>query len=109
MFNKDRTILEFPIEEFNFNDGIDVIDELQVGTSVTLVSEPDNPYNPEAVSIYYGEVKLGYVAPGDGYLFKLLYFGYGSKIEAKISQRNNDNLNENYFRVVVYAIDNRIK
>ena len=109
MYDKDRTIFEFPIEEFNFNDGIDVIDELHVGTHVTLMSEPDNPYNPEAVAIYYGETKLGYVAPGDGYLYQLLYFGYSSIVEAKISQRNTDNLNENYFRVVVYAKDNRKK
>jgi len=107
MFDKDRTLFEFPISEFNFNDGIDVINDLKVGVSVSLYSEPDNPYNPDAVAIFFGDTKIGYVPAGDGYLGQLLYFGYNDIVEAQISQRNTESLNENFFRVVVKVIDNR--
>ena len=107
MYEKDRTIFDFPISGFRFYDGIDVINELQLGASVTLKAEPDNPRNPDAVVIYFGETKLGYVPSGDGYLGQLLYFGHGDILEAKINSRNLENEPDDQFRVTVRLKDNR--
>ena len=107
MYEKDRTIFDFPISGFRFYDGIDVIDELQLGAPVTLKAEPDNPHNPDAVVIYFGETKLGYVPSGDGYLGQQLYFGHGDIFEVKINYRNLEENPERQFRIVVKLKDNR--
>ena len=107
MYEKDRTIFNFPISEFDFHYGLDVIDDLQLGKPVTLVFEPDNPYNPGAVAIYFGKTKLGYVPSGDGYLGQLLYFGHGDILEAIISYRNLEKELANQFRVTVRLKDKR--
>ena len=36
-----------------------------MGKRLTLVRELENMYDPEAVAIYYGDMKLGFVPRGD--------------------------------------------
>ena len=61
MYERSRNLLDCHIAGFTYYEGLDVIGELKLGTPVTLKSEPDNPYDPGAVAIYYGETKLGYI------------------------------------------------
>lgn len=109
MHDKDRTIFEFPVFEFAFNDGITIIKKLKPGKTVTLKAEADNPYNPDAVAIYYKDAKIGYIPEGDGYLFQLLYFGHNDIIEAKISHKNLKCNEGCKLRVAVKVKDNRVR
>ena len=47
------------------------------------IRDSDNPHDPEAVAIYYGKTKLGYV-PGNevGPLSLMMYYGHEDVFEA---------------------------
>jgi hypothetical protein len=108
MYEKSRNLLDFHIAGFAYYDGLDVIEQLTLGAPVSLKSEPDNPYDPEAIVVVLGDTKLGYVPRvKNAFLSNLLYFGYEETIEAKISARDLEAHPEQQFRVVVKIKDNR--
>jgi len=108
MYERSRHLMDCHIAGFTYYDGLNVIDELKLGTIVTLKSEPDNPHDPEAVSIYYKDSKLGYIPKAKNfYMSKLLYFNHGEIYEAKINFCNLKEKPEHQFRIVVKLIDNR--
>lgn len=107
-YEQSRSFLGFYIAGFAHHDGLSVIDELTLGTNVDLRCEPGNPYDPEAVAVYYGDTKLGYV-PRDknDYLFHLLYFGHEDVFEARINAADTAAHPEKQFRVAVKITDKR--
>jgi len=108
MYERSRHLMECNIAGFTYYDGLDVINKLEPGVNVTLKSEPENPYDTNAVSIYFKDTKLGYI-PRDknAYICDLLFFGHKDILEAKISSRNLENSAEHQFRVSVKIKDNR--
>ena len=107
-YEPPRHIVDFHVAGFAYYDGLDVINELSLGQAVTLVVETDNPYDNEAVVIYYKDKKLGYVPKEkNSFLSTLLYYGYGDILEARIQYVNVENHPEKQFRVVVKIKDNR--
>ncbi|MFR7669875.1 MAG: hypothetical protein ACLU0O_03185 [Collinsella sp.] len=59
------------------------------GDKLTLCDERDNPHDPEAAGIYYGNTKLGYV-PGNevGPLSLMMYYGHEVfKAQKEVSSR----------------------
>ena len=110
MYERSRHLLDCHIAGFTYYDGLDVIGELKLGAPVTLKSEPDNPYDPDAVAIYYEDIKLGYVPQAkNSPVSTLLYFGHGDIVEARINCHKPDANTENQFRVVIRVKDNRKK
>lgn len=108
MFERSRNFMDCHIAGFSYYDGLDVIDNLTIGAPVTLRSEPDNPYDPDAVAIYFRGTKLGYVPRAkNGYLSNLLYFGHSDIFDVKINSRNLDNEPERQFRIVIKLKDKR--
>ena len=108
MYEKSRNLLDCHIAGFAYYDGLDVIEKLKLGTPVTLKSESDNPYDHEAVVIYYGESKLGYVPQAkNAVVSSLLYFGHHEIMEARICCHNPEANMENQFRIVIKLKDNR--
>lgn len=107
-FEPSRHVADFHVAGFAYYDGLDVIDELTLGKPVSLFAEPDNPYDPEAVVIFYQDKKLGYIPKDKNSLFsKLLFFGHGDIFESKIQFVNKESHPERQFRVVVKIKDNR--
>lgn len=101
MYQKSRNLLDCHIAGFIYYDGLDVIDELVLGAHVSLKLEEDNPYDPEAVAIYFKDSKLGYVPQGRcPELCSLLYYGE-DLLEARICSRDSENHPERQFRIVV--------
>lgn len=108
MYERSRNLLDCHIAGFTYYDGLDVIEELKLGTPVTLKSESDNPYDHEAVAIYFGETKLGYVPQAkNSCISNILYFGHEDILEAKINCHNPEANTENQFRIVIKLKDNR--
>ena len=60
-YEPSRYIVDFHVAGFTYYDGLDVINELSLGQPVSLIVETDNPYDSEAVVIYYKDKKIGYV------------------------------------------------
>jgi len=108
MYTKSRNLLDCHIAGFAYYDGLDVIDQLRLGTKVSLQSEPENPYDPEAVAIYYKGLKLGYVPRyKNAMLSQLLYFGHGKILQARICSRDLSQHPERQFRIVIRLKDKR--
>lgn len=77
MYEPSRVLLSFHIAGFQYADGALVLGDLKAGDKLTLCAERDNPHDPEAVAIYFGKIKLGYV-PGNevGPLSVMMYYGH---------------------------------
>ncbi len=101
-FEPTRNVQDFHLAAFAYYDGLDVIDQLKPGTPVQLVGEPSNPHDSEAVAIFYQDTKLGYI-PSDknSLISRLIYFGHGDILEARIQMSNTENHPDRQFRVVV--------
>ena len=98
----DRHFANFHIAGFAYYDGIDVFENLRIGTQLILKSEPENRYDPEAVAIYYQGIKLGFVPRDENKMIrKFLNLGYYDLFEVKISQVSPDAHPEKQVRVVV--------
>ena len=59
--NRELLIQKSPVAGFQYHDGQAVWSRLSVGDSLDLLREPDNPYDRQAVAVYRGNAKLGYV------------------------------------------------
>lgn len=106
-YEPSRTLDSFYIAGFTHHDGLEVIDQLVLGADVELFIEPDNPYDSEAVAIYYGNKKLGYV-PKDknSWISLMLYYGHDI-FEAKVQAAAKDVHPEQQIRVVLKLKDQR--
>lgn len=101
---------DFHIAGFAYHDGLEVIHKLKPGTKVRLMKEIGNPYDANAVAIFYKEYKIGYVPKTHNAIFsKLLHFGYGNMFKAKIQMVDLENHPEQQIRVVVRLKDSRKK
>jgi hypothetical protein len=108
MYERSRNLLDCHIAGFTYYEGLDVMDELRLGAVVTLKAEPENPYDPNAVVIYFEDTKLGYIPQAKNAMVSLmLHFGYGEFLEARINGLNREATPESQFRIVVKLRDNR--
>jgi hypothetical protein len=108
MYERSRNLLDCHIAGFAYYDGLDAIDCLKLGAVVTLKSEPENPYDHNAVAIYFENTKLGYIPKyKNGDVSNLLYFGHGDILTAMINSVNREAEPERQFRIVIKLKDNR--
>ncbi|WP_085537721.1 HIRAN domain-containing protein [Massilibacteroides vaginae] len=77
----------FHIAGFTYWDGLDVFDELKIGTKLTLEAEPTNGHDPNAVKILFEETLLGYIPRGENEkISKFLQLGYTDLFSAIINR-----------------------
>lgn len=100
--------VSFHIAGFQYADGALVLGDLKAGDKLTLCAERDNPHDPEAVAIYYGNTKLGYV-PGNevGPLSLMMYYGHEDVFEARVQQVAPERSPWHQVRVGLYVVDAR--
>ena len=108
MYTRSKHYLDFNLAGFTYWDGLDVIEDLKLGTELSLKSESDNPYDPDAVAIYYGKYKIGYVPrTHNSEISNFLYFGHENIFDAKISSASPEEHPERQFRVTIKIRDAR--
>jgi hypothetical protein len=82
-----RHFANFSIAGFSYYDGVDVFQELKIGSELRLVAEPDNRFDPYAVVIYYKDTKLGYIPRDENKIIsQFLNLGYTDLFEIKINR-----------------------
>lgn len=109
-FESTRNVEDFHLAGFAFYDGLDVIGDLTHGTVVDLMAEPTNPYDSEAVALFYQGKKLGYVPKHkNSFISRMLFYGHGDILEARIQSVDLTEHPERQFRVVVKLKDARPK
>jgi hypothetical protein len=98
----DRHFSNFSLAGFTYYDGIEVFQELKVGTLLTMLAEPENKYDPSAIAIYYGEKKLGFIPKEENKLiFQFLTLGHSSLFEVRINRISPESHPEKQVGVVV--------
>ena len=109
MYTPSRYYLDCHIAGFKYWDGLKTIRDLTEGTTVKLIREPSNPYDPEAVAIYFGKMKIGYI-PRDknSEISQFLCFGHGDIFEAMVSSVFPENPLEQRFRIIITIKDARV-
>lgn len=88
--------------------GVQVMNKLRPGKKLKLQGEPDNPYYPNAIAVYCGKTKIGFVPMAkNAELSKLLYFGYGKLFEARVSSTDWAQHPEAQVRMTIFVKDGR--
>jgi hypothetical protein len=108
-FEPSQNFKYFWIKDFQQYDSYKVYDELRLGAKLDLRREPSHPIYPEAVAIYFGETKLGYI-PKEycSEIYKLLHFGYDDFYDAFISSDCSKTSIDSFCWVTVRLKDKRI-
>ena len=100
-----KFLKHFNIAGLTYWDAVDVFNELAIGKELQLQAEPDNKYDPEAVAIYYGESKLGYIPRKMNITIStLLQCGYKDIFDVRINRLAPDGHPEEQIGVVVRVV-----
>jgi hypothetical protein len=98
----DRHFSNFSLAGFTYYEGIDVFQELNVGSYLIMKAEPENKYDPCAVALYYRNKKLGFVPREENpMIFKFLQLGYADLFEVRINRISPESHPEKQIGVVV--------
>ena len=74
---RSKLIESFHVSGFIYYDGALVFDQLAIGKKLTLRREPDNHYDANAIALYYGVHKLGFVPRDSNHtIAKVMDAGY---------------------------------
>ena len=107
MYTPSRHFINFCIAGFTFCEGAEVLGNLKVGSKLELQLELDNPFDPDAVALYFEGKKLGYIPQAKNSQVKqLLFFGH-DVFETSVSQIDPVQHPERQVRVVIKLIDAR--
>jgi len=88
---------------FSYKLGCMVFNQLKVGTELRLVREDENPYDKNAVAIFYGETHIGYIPKhGSDVLAKFLDLGYADIFETHIQAIDPAADLEHQVEVIIY-------
>jgi hypothetical protein len=104
----DRHFVNCHIAGFSYYDGIDVFYELKIGSELKLKIESENKFDVYAVSIYFHDVKLGYIPRTENKLiFKFLQLGYENLFETRINRITPDTSPENQIGISIRIRENK--
>jgi hypothetical protein len=107
---KRKHLLNCNIAGFTYYEGPIVFKQLEVGTALHLVSEQENRYDPNAIALYFGKDKLGFIPRNDNKTLSLFFEqGYGDIFEVYINRITPDEYPENQIGVVVYLKEKKYK
>lgn len=108
MYEPSRHVKTFHIAGFQHYDGASVLDKLKPGEKLKMVAEPDNPYDPNAIELRCGKMKLGYVPRGEnGDLALMAFYGHKGVFEARVLQVVPEADPSCQVRVGIYIKDKR--
>ncbi|MDR2773768.1 MAG: HIRAN domain-containing protein [Tannerella sp.] len=100
---KREHLLNCEIAGFTYYEGPIVFSQLQPGMALRLIAEPENRYDPDAVALYLGEYKLGFIPRAENKTLSIfLNQGYDDIFEVFINRVSPDKYPEKQIGVVVY-------
>ena len=95
-------LANFHIAGFGYWEGCEAFEMLKIGTRLDLVREEDNPFDPYAVAIYYGDYKLGFIPRGSNHdISKYLDMGLDDIYDVRITRITPDVHPEQQVEVIV--------
>ena len=108
MYEPCRSIDNIFVAGFQLYDGMTVVGKIKPGAKLEMVAEPDNPYDPEAVKLCFGGVKLGYVPKEkNGMAALLAFYGHADVLECVVTQVDPEADPWKQVRVSLFVTDAR--
>ena len=93
----------FHIAGFGYWDGCEAFENLKIGTKLELGREEGNAFDPYAVAIYHGDLKLGFIPRGKNHdISKYLDMGLGGIYEVRVTRITPDVHPEEQVEVILY-------
>lgn len=83
-----------PLAGFRYYDGKSLWEEIKVGDALTLVREPDNPHDGNAVRIEWNGRKLGYV-PRRENAHLARQMDHGAAVEGRVTELHKSRAGRN--------------
>lgn len=107
-YEPSKSLMSFHIRGFQHWDGALVLNQLQAGSELDLVAEPDNPYDSQAVALYFDQTKLGYIpAEENGLLATMIFFGHVDAFTVRVLQVDEEANPWQQVRVGIFVTDAR--
>jgi len=102
---RERTVLiqESPIAGFQFHHGEAIWSDLHVGEEVSLIRESFNRHDRDAVAVYFGNDKLGYVPRAENSAIAQM-LDRGERLEARITELVDDSDPWNRVRFSIFLV-----
>ena len=101
---KKLHLTNFNIAGFSYWDGPEAWEKLRIGTTLQLVREADNAFDPYAVAIYFDDLKLGFIPRDENHdISKYLDMGWGDMYEVRIQKLDPTAHTEAQVEVIVYV------
>ena len=105
----NRFFMQFAVAGFSYHEGVEVFSEMKPGQKVELAIEPENRFDPRAVTVSYQDKLLGYIPRSQNKeIWQFLALGYNI-FEAFINRISPDEHPENQVGVTVRIIENKTK
>ena len=110
MYEPSKQIEQFEIKSFMYHDGCLVLDQLRPGMKLDIEPEFDNPYDPNALALYYDEQRVGYIPREHNWVpSQLVRFGHADALEVRILQVAPEKHPSSQVRAALYVVDAREK
>lgn len=92
------------IAGFSHWEGCLVLNDLKVGTMLDMERELNNPHDPRAVALYYGDTKLGYLPTANNEeISNFLDLGHKDLFDVRVQAVNTEACHpEKQVRIVVF-------
>lgn len=107
-YKPSRLLTDFKVRGMCYWDGPLVVQALQPGATLDLVPEPDNPYDPQALALYLGENKIGFIPRELNNIYSsMLFYGHKNVFQVRIISVDSQNPIESGVHVGIYVVDNK--
>jgi len=107
-YEPSRRIIDSNVAGFSHWDGFLVFEQLKPGSKLKLVAEFDNPYDPDAVAVYFKGTKIGFVPRAHNFIVaQLIRFGHKGVLEARVTRVNAQAHPEHQVQMTIMVRDAR--
>lgn len=89
---------------FKYGEGLLCYEELKVGKELTMVREDNNKYDPNAIALYCGEFKIGYLPKDENECYAVFMdMGWTDVFEVRINKMDPDNHPEQQIGITIFV------
>ena len=82
-------------------------DDVKAGRELKMVREENNKHDPEAIALYFGEFKIGYIPSAENeVLAKFLDQGWGDIFEVYVDRFEDDKHPERQIGITIFIKEN---
>ncbi len=99
---KKISLLKFGIRGFQYYSGPELIHSMQKGEKLTIVREPENNFDKNAIALYYQNQKIGFVPREKNAVLSRLIDSDRIDLSAEILNIRNDEVSWDEVSAVIY-------